>query len=55
MEKELGKVTIDLKIKKTMYLKFLQIKIVGLFSKKKAADMLNNLNGNKYVKVKTVC
>lgn len=48
-----GNVTIHLKIKKTIYLKILQIKIVSFFSKKKAQEMYNNLNGNDFVKLKS--
>lgn len=44
-----GNVTINLKIKKTIYLKILQIKIVSFFSKKKAEEMYINLNGNDFV------
>ena len=52
-EKNHGNVTIHLKIKKTIYLKILQIKIVSFFSKKKAEEMYNNLNGNDFVKLKS--
>ena len=53
-EKNHGNVTINLKIKKTIYLKILQIKIVSFFSKKKAEEMYNNLNGNDFVKLKSI-
>lgn len=52
-EKNHGNVTIHLKIKKTIYLKILQIKIVSFFSKKKVEEMYNNLNGNDFVKLKS--
>lgn len=52
-EKIHGNVTIHLKIKKTIYFKILQIKIVSFFSKKKAEEMYNNLNGNDFVKLKS--
>ncbi|GEM_PF-3922688 len=53
-EKNHENVTINLKIKKTIYLKILQIKIVSFFSKKKAEEMYNNLNGNDFVKLKSI-
>ncbi|MGL9878049.1 hypothetical protein IGJ25_002637 [Enterococcus sp. DIV0240d] len=53
-EKNHGNVTINLKFKKTIYLKILQIKIVSFFSKKKAEEMYNNLNGNDFVKLKSI-
>lgn len=53
-EKNHGNVTINLKIKKTIYLKILQTKIVSFFSKKKAEEMYNNLNGNDFVKLKSI-
>ena len=49
-----GNVTINLKIKKTIYLKILQIQIVSFFSKKKAEEMDNNLDGNDFVKLKSI-
>lgn len=42
---------IDLKIKKTFYLKILQIKIVSFFSKKTAEGMLENFDINKFVRI----
>lgn len=53
-EKNHGNVTINLKIKKTIYLKILQIKIVSFFSKKKAEEKYNNLDGNDFVKLKSI-
>ena len=53
-EKNHGNVTINLKIKKTIYLKILQIQIVSFFSKKKAEEMYNNLDGNDFVKLKSI-
>lgn len=53
-EKNHGNVTINLKIKKAIYLKILQIKIVSFFSKKKAEEMYINLNGNDFVKLKSI-
>jgi len=53
-EKNHGSAEIVLKVKKTIYLKLLQIKIVSLFNKKKSEDMYNNLNGNDYVKIKSI-
>lgn len=53
-EKNHGNVTINLIIKKTIYLKILQIKIVSFFSKKKAEEMYNNLDGNDFVKLKSI-
>lgn len=53
-EKNLENVTINLKIKKTIYLKILQIKIVSFLSRKKAEEMYNNLDGNDFVKLKSI-
>ncbi len=48
------KVHINLKVKKVFYLKILQIKLISMFKKDKAKQMLNELDGNKYVKVLSI-